>query len=89
MKPILLAVAAVSLACASLYSIAQTPTPPPPAPPKTAVNADGSITFRLNYPSAKQVTVATDALLQPLTLTLNSDGVWTGTTPPLPPEHYG
>jgi len=53
------------------------------------VNADGSITFRLNDPSAKQVTVSTDALLQPLALTLGSDGVWTGTTPPLPPGHYG
>jgi enterochelin esterase-like enzyme len=62
---------------------------PPSAWPATAVNPDHSITFRLNYPSAKQVTVATDALLQPLILTQGSDGVWTGTTPPLPPEHYG
>ena len=61
----------------------------PTAPPRTAVNADGSITFRLNYPSAQQVTVATDALLQPLTLTKDADGVWSGTTPPLEPEHYG
>lgn len=87
MKSILLL--AASLVLAPCQAIAQTPVAPPPAPPKTAVNADGSITFRLSYPSAKQVTVATDALLQPLALTLGSDGVWTGTTPPLPPEHYG
>jgi enterochelin esterase family protein len=90
MKPILLLAASlVSLTWAPFSSVAQTPVAPPPSPPKTAVNADGSITFRLSYPSAKQVTVATDALLQPLALTLGSDGVWTGTTPPLPPEHYG
>jgi enterochelin esterase-like enzyme len=89
MKPILVAAAVVSLTWASFHAIAQTPALPPAAPPRTAVNADGSITFRLSYPSAKQVTVATDALLQPLTLSLGSDGVWTGTTPPLSPEHYG
>ncbi len=90
MKSLLkLAVLSISLAWAPLHSVAQTPVAPPAPPPKTAVNADGSITFRLSYPSAKQVTVATDALLEPLALTLGSDGVWTGTTPPLPPEHYG
>ncbi len=62
---------------------------PPPAWPATAVNPDGSITFRLKYPTAAKVTVATDALLQPLTLTLGTDGVWTATTPPLAPEYYG
>ena len=55
----------------------------------TVVNPDRSITFRLAYPSAAQVSVVTDATSQPITLTKGADGVWTGSTPPLPPEHYG
>ena len=62
---------------------------PPPAWPSTVVNPDKSITFRLNYPTAKQVSVATDALLQNLAMTQGPDGVWTATTPPLAPEYYG
>ena len=62
---------------------------PPPAWPATTVNPDGSITFRLKYPTATKVAVATDALLQPLTMTLGSDGVWTATTSSLAPEYYG
>ena len=79
---------------ASWSVLAQTPLPPPaqaapPLPPKTAVNADGSITFRLTYPGARRVTVVTDALLQPLPMVLGADGVWAATTPVLVPEHYG
>ncbi|MFC5864679.1 alpha/beta hydrolase [Acidicapsa dinghuensis] len=71
-------------------SAAPAPAPPArPAAPRTEVNADGSITFRLTYPGAKQVSVLTDALLQPLALVQGADGVWTATTSPLPPEHYG
>ena len=62
---------------------------PPPAWPATTINPDGSITFRLKYPTATKVAVATDALLQPLTMTLGSDGVWTAATPSLAPEYYG
>jgi enterochelin esterase-like enzyme len=62
---------------------------PPPAWPATVVNPDKSITFRLNYPTAKQVSVTTDALLQNVAMTQGADGVWTGTTPPLAPEYYG
>jgi len=62
---------------------------PPPAWPSTVVNPDKSITIRLNYPTAKQVGVATDALLENLAMTQGPDGVWTATTPPLAPEYYG
>jgi enterochelin esterase-like enzyme len=62
---------------------------PPPAWPATTVNPDGTITFRLKYPTATKVTVATDALLQPLTMTQDADGVWIATTPSLAPEYYG
>src|ERR1035441_3145455 len=76
-----------------LTAAAQTPPPPaqglasmqrvapasPPAWPTTTVNPDGSITFRLKYPTATKVAVVTDALLQPLTMTQGTDGVWTAT----------
>ncbi len=78
---------AVFLLLSSNFSFSQ--AAPPPAAPLTAVNPDHSITFRLLYPGAKQVTVVTDALLQPLTMTQDASGEWTATTPPLPPERYG
>jgi enterochelin esterase family protein len=68
---------------------AQISARPVPAPPKTAVNPDNSITFRLLNPAAKLVTVATDAALKPLTMTQDANGEWTATTPPLAPERYG
>jgi enterochelin esterase-like enzyme len=79
-------IAACLLACPPTFG--QTP-PAPAAPPMSTVNADGSITFRLMYPSAKAVSVATDALLQPLDLTKDTDGLWSATTTVLDPEHYG
>ncbi len=84
----------VALIFISTISFSQNPPTPMPdtvpvKPPMTAVNPDNSITFRLTYPGAKQVTVATDALLQPLTMTQDANGLWTATTPPLPPERYG
>ncbi len=67
---------------------AQAPTPPP-APAKTAVNPDGSITFRYTNAGAKKVIVSTDALPKPAALVRDDNGVWSFTTPPLTPEHYG
>jgi len=78
---------AAMLALASIHGRAQAPAAP--SPPKTSVNPDGSITFRLTYPSAKQVSVATDATLKPLQMTQDASGVWTATTPVLAPERYG
>ena len=57
--------------------------------PKTAINADRSITYRLTFPGAKQVSVTTDAMLHPLPMTEDSNGVWSATTPPLTPNYYG
>lgn len=62
----------------------------PPRPASThQVNPDGSVTFRYKDGSAKKVTVSTDAAFQPLPMTRGDDGVWTVTTPPLPPSIYG
>jgi enterochelin esterase family protein len=63
--------------------------PASPAPLGTAVNPDRSITFRLEFPGAKKVSVETDAARQPLRMTQDAAGLWTATTPPLQPEHYG
>jgi len=85
MKNFLSLAATLVLACNFALSQALAAAP---APPLTAVNPDNSITFRLLFPGAKQVSVATDALLQPLTLTQDASGEWTVTTPPLAPECY-
>ena len=53
------------------------------------VHPDGSITFRYHNADAKEVTVGVDVYAKPLTMTLGSDGVWSVTTPVLPPEIYG
>ncbi len=60
-----------------------------PANSGTATNPDGSITFRYTNAGAKAVVVATDAVSQPLPMQKNDAGLWTATTPPLKPEHYG
>ena len=51
------------------------------------VHADGSITFRYRDTGAKQVQVSVESLRAPIVM-IKSDGVWTATTPPLPPETY-
>ena len=70
-----------------LSSIAAAQQPAQPA--STAVNPDGSITFRLKDPGAQAVSVATDAVYKPLPMQKDDKGTWTATTPPLKPEHYG
>jgi enterochelin esterase family protein len=85
MKRLLLFAASSSLA--TVFALAQAPVPP--APLGAVVNSDHSITFRLQFPGAKQVSVATDALLQPLQMTQQAGGLWSATTPPLKPERYG
>jgi enterochelin esterase family protein len=52
------------------------------------VNADGSITFRYQNSGAAKVTLSTDAAMQPLPMRREGKGLWTVTTPPLPPESY-
>ena len=68
---------------------AEAQSPAVAVPVKTTVNTDRSITFRLTYPGAKNVSVATDALLQPLAMVIDANGVWSATTAPLVPELYG
>ncbi len=60
-----------------------------PSLPMTAANPDGSITFRYTNAGAQAVTVSTDAVPKPLPMQKDDKGIWTATTPPLKPEHYG
>lgn len=53
------------------------------------VNANGSITFRYQNSGAAKVEVDTDAAMDPLPMQRDSTGLWSVTTAPLPPEHYG
>ncbi len=55
----------------------------------TAANPDGTITFRYRDSGAQQVLVETDAVPKAAPMTKGDNGVWTFTTPPLKPEHYG
>ncbi len=55
----------------------------------TSANPDGSITFRYRDGGAGNVTVQTDAVYAPLPMVKDAGGLWTATTPPLKPEHYG
>jgi enterochelin esterase family protein len=52
------------------------------------VNPDGSITFRIIAPATSKVEVHVDVLPESLEMTLGTDGLWSVTTPPLPPEIY-
>lgn len=51
------------------------------------VHADGTITFRYRDTGAKQVQVSVESVKAPISMT-KIDGIWSATTPPLPPETY-
>lgn len=77
------------LAALTLTAVAQEPAQPAAPPPVTAAGANGVITFRYSNPTAKEVLVDSDALAKPAPMQKDSNGVWSFTTPPLKPEHYG
>lgn len=52
------------------------------------MNADDTITFRYAAPSASSVLLGIDAYLKPLAMAKDAEGVWSVTTPVLPPEYY-
>ncbi len=62
--------------------------PPPLAFQSHQVNPDNTLTFRYSAPTAKSVQVGIDAYLKPLPMTKDANGLWTLTTPVLPPEIY-
>jgi len=66
--------------------LAAQPAPPPKSP---EVSSDGRITFRFVDPNAKQVLVLIEGKEAPDAMAQDEKGVWTLTTPPMPPDLYG
>jgi enterochelin esterase-like enzyme len=78
---------------AAASAAAQTPAPapaPPPAHVSPEVLADSRVTFRIFAPKATTVTVRGDWMEGPGTLALvkSAEGLWEGTTDPLPADFY-
>lgn len=80
--------AALALLLSSAVSWAQTPKQQPVAIQSHEVNADSTITFRYTAPSATKVMLNIDAFPKALPMTRDESGVWSVTTPVLPPEFY-
>lgn len=83
------------LALLSTVAGAQSTAPPAPAANAPVISpevmADGRVTFRLRAPQATEVTMAGDFWVDQNRvekLTKGSDGVWSLTTEPLPPDLY-
>jgi len=51
-------------------------------------NPDRSLTFRYQDPTATAVVLNLDTAAKPVPMLKGADGLWTYTTPPLPPEIY-
>lgn len=61
----------------------------PPAPLVSPdVHSDGSVTFRLRAPNAKEVKLDREGA-DPVAMQKDDRGDWSITTPPLPPDYYG
>jgi enterochelin esterase-like enzyme len=71
----------------SIGAAAQGP-PSPLAFKSHQVNPGDTLTFRYAAPTATAVEVAVDAYLKPLPMTKDAKGIWTLTTPVLPPDIY-
>jgi enterochelin esterase-like enzyme len=79
------------LFCATAFAQTSVSAPQPAAtkPLHThEVNADGTITFRYPAAGAMKVSLSTDAIPKPLPMVRDAEGVWSVTTPVLPPEIY-
>jgi enterochelin esterase family protein len=87
-----LPVFALLLVLAEFGTAQQNKPSPPAAPPvplvSPAVHSDGSVTFRLRAPNAKEVKLAREGA-DPQVMQKDDEGVWNLTTSPLPPDYYG
>jgi enterochelin esterase-like enzyme len=66
---------------------APTQLAPPLVTPE--VHSDNSVTFRLRAPNAQEVKLTREGTPDPLMMQKDDTGIWTVTTPPLPPDYYG
>jgi enterochelin esterase family protein len=85
----MLVVAAVCLASVLPATFAVAQSGPPPILKSHEVNADRSVTFRYYGPGAKTVGLSLDINAKPVPMTKDDHGIWSVTTPVLPPEIYG
>jgi enterochelin esterase family protein len=77
------------LAAAQQAKTASPPTPQrPPWLNTPEVHSDDSVTFQFLAPNAQEVKLAREGA-EPVAMTKDDKGVWTVTTPPLPPDYYG
>ncbi|HME34208.1 MAG TPA: alpha/beta hydrolase-fold protein [Candidatus Sulfotelmatobacter sp.] len=78
-----------ALAIAQQAKPAQAPPPQRPAGLVTPeVHSDNSVTFRFLAPNAQEVKLAREGAA-PVAMQKDEQGVWSVTTPPLPPDYYG
>jgi enterochelin esterase-like enzyme len=61
---------------------------PPPSLISPEVHPDGSVTFRISAPNAKEVKLDREGA-QPVNMRKNDESVWSLTTSPLSPDYYG
>lgn len=71
-----------------LYSAALAQPPGGPVVVSPQVNADNSVTFRLQAPAAKDVKLNAQFEKSPVAMTKDAQGVWSVTTGPVKPDMY-
>ena len=79
---------ALAAAISLLFTLAAFAQAPPPDYNSHQANPDHTLTFRYADPVATAVDLNYDAAAKPVPMTKGADGLWTVTTPPLPPEIY-
>jgi enterochelin esterase family protein len=87
----LLVLSLVFTGLATAQQIKPAPPPTPQRPPwlnTPEVHSDNSVTFQFLAPNAQEVKLAREGA-EPVAMTKDDKGVWTVTTPPLPPDYYG
>lgn len=76
----------VAILC--LYSGAMAQPPGGPVVVSPQVNADNTVTFRLQAPAAKDVKLNAQFEKSPVAMTKDAQGVWSVTTSPIKPDMY-
>lgn len=85
----ILSLAVITMMASKLLAQPALPPDRPTAGSMPLVNADGSVTFKLYAPNAKEVSVSGDIALDPVAMNIGADGIWSATVGPLKPDMYG
>jgi enterochelin esterase-like enzyme len=78
----------VSMSSAQQTKPPQAPSFPPPPPVSPEVHSDGSVTFRIDAPNAKEVQLDREGV-EPVAMQKDEKGIWGITTAQLAPDYYG